>query len=401
MNDIKISKSGAGINRIDNIVVFFIFFILFYVIAKYINTDIPAHIQSIIRVNNGEASYSPNFLFFFVVNFLSFFSSNYSLLLFAVAVVLSLATLWKFIISKEIITSLNGSIEHEYKQNIIRILAFALLFCFAIPDFYNFFMLQQMYLGRTPPVVWHNSTTISLFPFAILLFWKQFQLFQKDVKSILDKDLLVVTVLVILNILIKPAFVFAFIPTTVFFVLKDFKLRNYREYMFQLFPILIGSMFLLIQYISIYHYQIGSFQTQESSISLGEPFEFLRNFIPTWYLPIAFLLSFAFPILTSIYFKEILKYFPFKYALSLAITGVVISGFLIEEGPRKFHGNFVWQNIICAFILMLTTVSFLMSKSFKKNWLSKKMVILWSVFILHFLSGILYLFKIYFTGSYY
>ncbi|MCK8523947.1 hypothetical protein M0D21_20385 [Aquimarina sp. D1M17] len=401
MNILKTKKSIIRQSNIDNIIVFIIFFILFFAIAKYINTDIPAHIRSIVRVNNGETAYSPNFLFFFVVNLLSFFSNNYSLMLFVVVVVLSLATVWKFIISKEIIDSLNSGIEHEYKHNIIRILAFALLFCFAIPDFYNFFVLKKMYLGRTPSVVWHNSTTISLFPFAVLLFWKQFQLFQKDVKSLLDKDLLLVTVLVILNILIKPSFIFAFVPTTVFIVLSDFKLKNYKKYSIQLFPIMVGVLFIIIQFISIYYYQIGSFQSQKSGITIGEPFEFLRHFVPTWYLPIAFLLSFAFPIVTSVYFKEIFNYSPFKYALFLTITGIIISAFFVEDGPRRNHGNLVWQNIICTFILMLTTASFLISKSFQKNWLSKKMVILWSVFILHFLSGILYLFKIYFTDSYY
>ncbi|WP_106794932.1 hypothetical protein [Aquimarina sp. Aq78] len=385
----------------DVILIFILFLTLFMAIANYLNTDIPNHIQSIVRINSGEASYSPHFLFFFVVNVLSFFSSNVSLMLFVAAVILSLATVGKYIVSKEIIFKLTLDLKHEYKEVVVKMISFALLFCFAIPDIYNFFFLEKMYLGRTPSVVWHNSTIIAVFPFAILLFWRQLRLFDSRDASFFNKDILIVALLVVLNILIKPSFIFVFIPVTVFLVLMDFKIHEYKKYAIKLFPVFIGVVFLLAQYVSIYHYQIGSFQVEKSSITIGSPFELLRHYVPGWYVPIAFLFSFAFPIATITYYKEILKFKPFMFAFYLTLIGILISAFFIETGPRRYHGNLVWQNVICAYLLMLTTVAFLIPKLWGKDRLSRKNVFLWSLFILHFLSGVLYLFKIYFTGSYY
>ncbi len=394
-----INKKNKSRN-IDNILVFVVSLILFLAIINSISTDIPAHLQSIVRVNAGNASYAPHFLFFFAVNFLSFFSSNISLMLFVTAVILSLATLGKFVVSKEVISELTFSSNHEHKRMVIKIVSFMLLFCFAIPDVYNFFIVKKMYLGRTPSVVWHNSTTISVFPFAILLFWRQLKLFDNVYTSFFNRDVLIVSVLVCLNIFIKPSFIFVFIPITVFIILKDFEKTNLKDYLIKLFPVFLGVTLLGIQYISIYYYQIGSFQAEKSSIAITMPFEFFRRFIPGWYIPISFAFSFAFPLIVIAYYRDILKFRPFVYALYLTLLGIFISAIFNEAGPRRFHGNLVWQNIICAYLLFLTTTSFILPKFFNTKRYSKEMIIVGFVFVLHFLSGLLYLFKIYFTGSY-
>jgi len=387
--------------NLDVISIFVVFLAIFIAIANYLATDIPDHIQSIVRVNSGEAYYSPHFLFFFIVNFFSFFSSNISLMLFVTAVLLSLASVGKYLISKEIISELHLGLEHQYKVNVVKIISFALLFCFAIPDFYNFFFLEKMYLGRTPSVVWHNSTIIAVFPFSVLLFWKQYKLLENEFTSWFNKDIWIVILLIILNILIKPSFVFVFIPVTAVLVLKDFKVQDYKKYVIRLLPLVIGGVLILAQYISIYYYQIGSFQAEKSSLTIASPFELLRHFVPGWYVPIAFLFSFAFPIATIVCYKEILKFKPFKYAFYLTVAGILLSALVVETGPRRFHGNLAWQNVICAYLLMLTTVTYLIPKLWIKNRFSKKNILLWSLFIVHFLSGVLYLIKIYFTKSYY
>lgn len=93
---------------------------------------------------------------------------------------------------------------------------------------------------------------------------------------------------------------------------------------------------MLVQYISIYHYQIGSFQAEKSSIAIGAPFEFLRHYVPGWYVPIAFLFSFAFPIATITYYKEILKFKPFMFAFYLTLIAILLSAFAIETGQEDF-----------------------------------------------------------------
>lgn len=126
---------------------------------------------------------------------------------------------------------------------LISILFLALLFCFAIPEIYNFFFLKKMYLGRTPSVVWHNSTIIAVFPFAILLFWRQLRLFDSKDTSLFNKDVLIVILLVVLNILIKPSFIFVFIPVTAVLILRDFRINEYKKYAIKLFPLFIGVFF--------------------------------------------------------------------------------------------------------------------------------------------------------------
>ncbi len=384
-----------------DVIVFSFFLIFFWFFIDNIFTDIQAHILAIVEINTNDTKhYPPHFLFFFLINFFSGFSNDIPLMNFVTSVLLSIVTTAKYSVSRLIISELNVSTNLKYREEVIVFLSIALLFCFAIPDVYNFFILKKMYLGRVPSVVWHNSTTIFLFPFALLLFWKQFKIMESDDLSFFNRDVLISCLLVIVNISIKPSFLFVFMPISVFFIFKKNKLNNIRESIIQLLPIFIGAIFVIFQYISIYHYQIGSLNKGESSVGFGIPFEFIRSFIPGWYVPIAFILSYAFPIATLLCYKEILKYKPFLYALYLALLGILISAFVIEIGPRKFHGNFTWQNVICVYLLMLTAIAFLLPKLKGKDRYSKKMIFLWSVFILHVLSGFLYLFKMYFTGSY-
>lgn len=386
--------------NIDSVFLFVLCFTLFWFIIKYLPTDMGAHLSSIIRVNNGESSYSPHFLFFFVVNFLSFFSSNVFLMSLVTTLMLTAATVAKYNVSKEMLLEATFDSKFSYKSFIVKCIAFALIFCFAIPDIYNFFVLKRMYLGRIPSVVWHNSTIIAVFPFAILLFWKQLKSFDNKYSSPLEKDILIITVLVVLNILIKPSFIFAYMPVTTYFILKEFKVNGLKSCLVKFFPLIVGGLVMLVQYISIYHYQTGSMQLGKSSLTIGKPFEFFRAFIPAWYIPVSLFFSFAFPITAIYYHRSILKNKTFFYALTLTIFAVLLSAFIVEDGPRRLHGNFTWQNIICAYILLLATAVYLAPKLMNTKETSvKQKVILWGVFVLHFLSGILYLFKLYFVGS--
>ncbi|WP_120752488.1 hypothetical protein [Aquimarina sp. BL5] len=357
------------------------------------------HIESIIWVNNGQSSYSPHFLFFFILNFLSFFSSNVTIMTLVAVLLLAISTLGKYVISKYMLSEVVLDSKFEYKVLLIKVISFALIFCFAIPDVYNFFVLEKMYLGRIPSVVWHNSTVIAVFPLAILLFWKQLKIFDKNYNSLWSKDIWFITLLVVLNIFVKPSFIFVYAPVTALFLVKDFTLEKRISHSIKFFPLFIGLVVLFLQYISIYYYQTGTFVSGKSSLTIGAPFEFVRNFIPAWYIPIALFFSFAFPIAAIYYHRDILKNKAFLYALCLTIFGILISAFIVEDGPRRLHGNFTWQNIICAYILLLSTATFLLPKLLSKNEDVKIKIILWTVFMLHFLSGILYLFKLYFVDS--
>ncbi len=383
---------------IDHILVFIFSFIIFSFLIKHVSTDIQLHVRQLARINVGESSYTPNFLFYFLVNLFSGFSNNMTIMLNVAAILLSMATTGKYMLSKNIIIDLLAS-KKQYSNRSITLISIALLLCFAIPDYYAVFTLNRMYLGRIVPIVWHNSTTIFLFPFAILLFWQQLRiLYYKSSPSY--KESLILIFLVIINILIKPSFIFVFIPITFFLILKKNGLFNYKKLFIDLLPLFIGFALIVIQYFILYYFQIGSFQKQTSSVTIETPFKVIGNWIPFWYIPIAFLLSLALPLSSIICYKEILKYKPFMYSLYLTIFGILIGAFIVETGPRMYHGNFIWQNVICAYLLFLSNVTFLIPKFLNKEKKSKKVIYLGIIFMLHFISGILYLAKIYITRQY-
>ena len=146
---------------------------------------------------------------------------------------------------------------------------------------------------------------------------------------------------------------------------------------------------------------MGSFNSEGSSVEVGTPFKIIGSWIPLWYIPIALIASFALPLVTAILYKEILKYKPFVYSLSLTISGLIISFFVYETGPRMYDGNFTWQNVICSYLLFLSTIAFLSPKLLdRSSWRTKELIVI-GLLALHILSGIFYLIKIGLTFSYY
>ena len=85
----------------------------------------------------------------------------------------------------------------------------------------------------------------------------------------------------------------------------------------------------------------------------------------------------------------------------MTILGILISAFIMEDGGRELDGNFLWQNTICSFLLFFSTISFLITKFFKKKRGSKvKEKITIILFFLHSISGFIYLIKIALTFNY-
>jgi hypothetical protein len=392
-----LSKNNNYIAKNIEYIILFIFSVFVYAyLVKYVYTDIRAHVDKVISINENQSSYPGNFLFYFFVNLFSGFTNNKYLMLGVAILMLSLATVCKYFLSKLVIQNLNISIN---KNKNIYLILIGLFFCFAIPDPYSVFVLKKMYLGKIVPTVWHNSTTILLFPFAILLFWKQVEVLGKHNKTTL-KQILIINILVILNIIIKPSFIITYIPITFLFLLYKMKTLSMRKFILNLTPLITGTLIILTQYIYIYITQKGLFQSEPSQVSFSLPFEVFSVFIPIWFIPISFFLSLMLPIFTMILYKEILKYKPFNYALCLTIFGLLISIFIKETGPRFGHGNFLWQNVICSFLLFLSTLSFLAPKFLNKKTKSKKTKLLMVIFFIHGFSGILYLLKIFLTKSY-
>jgi hypothetical protein len=385
--------------HIDDLLIFVFCIAVFSYILQFVSTDIQTHIRQIQTIRNGTASYPPNFVFYFIVNMFSCFSGKLWLLNSVTVLLLSFATTAKYSITKKILTDLFHGKADLQKTNKIRLLALGLFFCFAIPDFFNIKVLDQLYLGRMVPVVWHNSTTIFVFPFAIWLFWMQLNFTRHNHKPS-SKELLGINFLVIINILIKPSFAFVYLPVTFFMVAQRMRTVPFKRLFLYFTPILTGGCCIILQYILIYIFQQGSFQDQPSGVEISAPFEVLKFWMPGWYIPIAFFLSLAFPIYSLIAFRGILKFRPFTYALALTVMGILLFAFVKESGPRMYHGNFVWQNYICVYLLFLATVAYQAPVLLKRKPGGLKLWATKVIFLLHAASGVFYLIRIVATGIY-
>jgi hypothetical protein len=90
-----------------------------------------------------------------------------------------------------------------------------------------------------------------------------------------------------------------------------------------------------------------------------------------------------------------------QYAVIGYLIAVSICTILTETGPRQFHGNFFWQNIICSYILFLV-LSVLFAEKIKtsgsRDW---KNITVLAAFAARVIAGVLYLVKFLCTKSYY
>ena len=387
--------TSSLLKHIDRITIFIVCLCIFIYMTFYINeADISVHTQKIVDINRGVKEYPPHFLFYFTINLFSGFSNNLKPILIATSIILSVITTSKYAITKHIIKSEIPSISKKF----LILISLGLLFFFSIPDFYNVFTLKYFYLGRIVSTVWHNSTVIFVFPFALLLFWKQYKTLNKDHSTL--QDILLLNLLVLLNILSKPSFIFVYLPVSFFLILHKYGILNFKRLLVNLTPVIFGGCLIITQYILIYLNNSGSIQDNTNQIILTTPFKFASLLIPYWYIPLSIGLSLALPICSIILYKGLLKYKPFKYALYLNIVGILIWAFIMESGSRMLHGNFIWQNVICSYLLFLTCTIYLLP-IYQSNPKSKRIQFLKGVFILHVLSGFAYLAKIFIVGTYY
>ncbi len=246
-----------------------------------------------------------------------------------------------------------------------------------------------MYLGKVTPNVWHNSTIIFLQPFTLLLFWEEYKvLSQRKVKT---KQLVLVVILIIINALIKPSFLFVFIPASFIMIILS-KSSTIKEKVLLFYPLIIGLLMLVVLGLLIYFFETGNFKSEgENGISLFKPLDFYLAWLPKYYFPFAMILSFLFPILVLFLKANVYLSKSVLFASIMMFGALIISFLFIEEGARRSHGNFVWQNIPALYILVLT-LSIKLIELYKKNKLSNAQAYTFLIiFVLHVFSGVIYL----------
>lgn len=381
------------------LVFLFAFAIFSGIIILRIQTDIQGHIRLLEKFLHYNAIPSTP-LYYLTVLLFAFFINNTVVLLCAAILILSLAVTLKFFTIIKVWEFINGSQNKGYQEfssdNAGRGISGYLI------DYQNSILLgllvisplaffeSQKYLGKIAINIWHNSTTIFVLPFAILLYLYSIQYF----KAPLRKYLFYIFILSVVNILSKPSFFFPFamaFPLTCLILFKFTKPFWMATLTVFLSCIVLGAVFFYT-YINSDLDQIiyGGTKTQ----LILAPFKvwslytntIVKDYILSSIFPLVFIISF---------FNKIKKEPVVIYTMALYIIGLLFFILLAETGERLVHANFIWQAIICNFLLFMICLLFFLKYSIQENEITKRHLLVGFCYFLHILAGADYLLTIF------
>jgi hypothetical protein len=346
--------------------------------------DIPHHNRMIIQWLHGEPDVLIYSLYFHAILGLTFFSDNYAVITVASVVILTVAVLlkWRFterILKSELSATLSGSAIPLLGETGLSLIALGALSLLLLQNLV-FKTGIWMVMGYIPVNSWHNSTTILLYPFALILFYRSYQFLTGEKKKL--RDLLILFLLCLLNLWIKPSYFFVFaLAFPLMYLLQHGLTRR---------TVMDGIMVALATFVLILQYKLV-FAGDSSAVVIAP--------LAAWRLwsdqiVLSLLCSIAFPLLFLIfYFPRAIHDLMLKYAWLGFVIAIGIFLLLAETGTRKFHFNFLWQTIIANFILFLATFISYFKVLSEKNRLDAKDRAVLIVFLVHVVVGMIYLAK--------
>ena len=364
-------------------------FIAYYSLILYlhIGTDVQVHTGIAFSFFREDGNITPNFLYYFLVGLLAAFSKYKEVYYMTSVVLLSAAITFKFLVNVYYLRKYLGT-----STVTTTLLAIMLLFVYCLPGV-NFFEAKQFYLGQLAPNVWHNSTVIFLTPFSIILFFETISFLNQKVNS--TSRLFFIFILILLNAAIKPSFLFTIIPTVFTWLgYRFFKLSLKQSLQFIL-PYAAGIFLIALEYFFIYKLKTHStiISANENSSVILSPFETWNYFSAN--IPVAFITSCLFPIVYAVYTKGTLfKNQLVSFACINFLFAILIWILFIETGFRRYHANFYWQVVIGNYLLYSTMLIHFLQQVKSNTIKATAKKILFGIFILHFLWGVIYWAKI-------
>ncbi len=357
------------------------------VLSADIPTDIQSHLRHVAAAARGDLDWPVNALYFWSVYAVSGFSSDPEALGTASAIVLALSVAVKAAITLGMIRAINSRVSIGHAV----ILAACLQLAFSLPG-PGLVVAGNYYLGQIPPTVWHNSTTIFLVPFALALFWVQWQ----DLEAENARLRPWIYGLVALNILAKPSFFLAFAPTVLVLHLVRYGIR--LETVRRLGPTFFGLALIGVQFALVYRYQHGTIDSADSATAIGF-LDVWSLFVPKTLVPLAIVTSLLFPITFFAVKRGTIRRTGPIFAILLVGVSLLIFMFLKETGPRFAHGNFFWQSVVASYVLFVMAAAEF-SKCLRGGGWSWRETLIAAVFGLHLISGGVYLARIFLTHNY-
>ena len=377
------------------VVLFLIILFVYNFIAYSIVSDIPQHVDFLLSYLKGNMPIPTNFLYYYTIYSISFFTANKSVLLLVAVYTLTIVTFWKYNIVKAILIN---EIKNTSRAIVIASFSsFLLIFCFSSP--FILFFIDYYYLMSYTPNIWHNSTMIFAMPFVIMLFWQTVQ----QLENYSSKRNIFIVILIVLNILAKPSFLFVYVVAFPLMVIKKvgFSL-SFFKYMI---PVVIALLLGGVEYYFIYLAPQPDFLKSTIKIDF---FHLMLIWLQTknWgYLIFMFIItiisSFTFPIVLLIKNRLLLKSEKIQFALICVILGLIIGFTFYETGVREWDGNFMWQTLMASFILFFVSVIELLKLIVNQpnGWKTHRLEIIF--FVMHFCSGVYYIVeRLFIEGGY-
>lgn len=355
------------------------------------NSDLPAHAHIAQQMLEEHRLFSTNFLMYFLINLLTFFTGAKYPMRAVLMLLLAAANTAKYAIVRE-------AFREWTSTKTAKLASFAMLFVYIIPLMYFlkplgiFLSADNMYLGYYVPNVWHNSTILCMMPFAIacyLLSVKQF-------KQYTDRRNKYISLFLVLSVLVKPSFFFVYVIAYPIIMLSQYGLS--KTFSKSLLPLLAGGICLVYEYVTIYYSGVND----GSSVVIDIAQLFTLDF---WQSRILYLVvSLSLPLLfLCLYGRTIVRDPEFWFVLIMLVCGLGIMWCCRETGPRATHGNFGWQTIAAMwfvyFYMLKTVTNGEVSPLPRRGGYSQRAMLI--IFGLHVIMGFVYLGKFLVTKSFY
>ncbi len=360
----------------------------------YFDSDIHDHSGFAGKFINGTANLPGNFFYYWLISFFAGFNTSYLHL--SSILVLGFSVLLKYTLVYSLLRKWTPQENISYKTISAISLALIVLSSIYLPQL----IFHRVYLGSFTPNIWHNSTTIAVFPFAILLFTESV----KQINRFSKGRIYLILLLVIINAIIKPSFLFVYVgalPLVVWFVHPKISPSLYFK---QIFPAVFALSLVFIQKYLIFNSE--SVYKSDASIVI-DPFYVFNS----WHSGLSYfqnLILFAGSVVSSLLYpvfvfsriKITRQNTDILFSIVSMIGALLIFILFKETGSRMLHGNFLWQTFICSFILFLVAVKHsivALSEPILKN---KKPNLYKIIFTMHVIFGLLYIVKLVAFKSY-
>lgn len=370
-----------------------------WMLTRELETDLPSHMR-LAALSIEMGAWPPNFLYYWTVALFAGFSAETSRLQSATVFVLSASCALRFLagvwVGRQLLRECPGWDQRPGVRCAFYIAVALLQVAHNVIDYTR----PNFYVGFFTSNVWHNSTTIFLMPWAILLFYAAY----RAVTRCSTGDLLLLAGMGVVNVAIKSSLiqvmVLAVPPAALLAHRFSFRLIKVGLALLPAVLFVVGQYVLLYTHffadsvMARYHEELGV--SGESKVA----FEFLALW-PSHTLSTV-VCSFLYPIaVLGILCIRRSRDNLFGFAVACLAVALLQYMCLVETGFRRYHGNFTWQVLICTHLLFLASLIVQFRHVLRRDEPGRRDLLAGVLFMIHVLCGVGYIAGILLTRTYY